>query len=216
MNYKTADQLIAFEERVRALFADGQLPFLIHLCGGNERQLIQLFSEAQEGDWFFSTHRSAYHALLAGVPEARLMDLIRDGRSMFIFDVGRNFYSSSVLAGCCAIACGVAWELKRRGSPNKVWCFLGDGASEEGHFFESLLYATGWDLPVTFVLEDNDRSVDTCVADRRGPHYSRFLMSSEKMRRYSYAPTYPHGGAGLPPGSVTFRPEIVEKHTPSR
>lgn len=216
MNYKTAEELIAFEERVKALFADGQLPFLIHLCGGNEAELIRLFSDAKEGDWFFSTHRSTYHALLAGVPESRLMDLIRDGRSMFVFDFARNFYSSSVLAGCCAIACGVAWEQKRKGSGNHVWCFLGDGAAEEGHFYEALLYATGWDLPVTFVLEDNNRSVDTDIPKRRGPMHSHFHMQCPKLLRYSYEPTFPHGGAGLAPGSVTFRPEIVEKYTPIR
>lgn len=216
MNYKTVPQLIAFEDRVKAHFADGRLPFLIHLCGGNEPQLIEIFREAKEGDWFFSTHRSAYHALLAGVPESRLMDLILRGRSMFVFDRDRNFYSSSILAGCCAPAVGVAWELKRKGSSNRVWCFLGDGAAEEGHFYEALLYATGWDLPVTFVLEDNNRSVDTDIASRRGPDHGRFIMSSEKLRRYSYVPTYPHGGVGLAPGSVTFRPEIVAEFTSPR
>lgn len=213
MNHCTREQLIAFEQRIKGLFAAGELPFLVHLSGGNEGQLIDIFRDAKEGDWFFSTHRSHYHYLLAGGSEEKLEQFIRDGRSMFLFDKKLNFLTSSVLAGTCCIAAGVALGLKQKGSTARVWCFVGDGGEDNGHFCEAVRYATGHDLPITFVIEDNNRQVDTTYVQRWGTH-ERTEWNSPKVRRYFYSPTFPHGGAGLPPGSVTFKPEIVSKFTP--
>ncbi len=213
MNHATREQLIAFEQRIVDRFAAGELPFLIHLSGGNEGQLIEIFKEAKEGDWFFSGHRSHFHYLLAGGSAARLEKLICEGRSMFVFDKERNFVTSSVLAGVCPIACGVALALKQSGSSSRVWCFIGDGGEDNGHFCEAVRYATGHDLPVTFVIEDNGRQVDTTYAQRWGTE-ERWNWNSPKVRRYHYTAKFPHGGAGLPPGSVKFNPDIVAAHTP--
>jgi len=209
MNH-TTETLIAFEHRIKSRFAAGELPFLVHLSGGNEQQLLDIFSEINDFDWVFSTHRSHYHALLKGIPEAEVEAAICSGNSMFIFDRARNFYTSSILAGVCAIACGVALEAKRSGSMSHVWCFVGDGAEDNGHFAEAVRYATGHALPVTFVIEDNNRQVDTDYATRWGTH-TRTDWRSPNVMRYHYQPTFPHGGAGLPPGSVTFQPEIVAR-----
>ena len=59
-------ELIDFELRIKAVFEQGKLPYLIHLCGGNEDQLIEIFKDIKKGDWIFSGHRSHYHYLLAG------------------------------------------------------------------------------------------------------------------------------------------------------
>lgn len=213
MNYCTGEELRAFEARIVAAFAAGELPFLVHLSGGNEGPLIEIFKEAKEGDWFFSTHRNHYHYLLAGGDATRLETLIREGRSMFVYDRARNFISSAILAGTPCIACGVALALKEAGSAARVWCFVGDGAEDNGHFCEAVRYATGHDLPVCFVLEDNDRQVDTDYATRWGTA-ARFDWQSPKVRRYHYKPAFPHGGAGLPPGSVRFKPGVVSAFTP--
>lgn len=212
MTSHTKESLIAFENRIKALFEAGELPFLLHLCGGNESQLLEVFSDVKPGDWIFSTHRSHYHYLLAGGSEDRLEELIRDGRSMFVFDRALNFLTSSVLAGTCGIAAGVALGLKRQGSGNRVWCFLGDGAEEEGHFYEGALFVEANDLPCTFVIEDNSRQVDTPKIERRGDNYAvnRPLDHFECVRRYHYDPTYPHAGRGPGP-TVTFKPEVVAR-----
>jgi len=205
MNYLTADELIAFEEHVQELWERGDLPFLVHFCGGNEHELIGLFDEVREGDWVFSSHRAHYHYLLAGGSRSRLETLIRTGRSMFVFDRERNFLTSSVLAGTCGIAAGVAWQLKQENSPHRVWCFIGDGAEEEGHFYESVLFVQGNELPCTFVIEDNDRSVDTDKEKRRGRAQ---IAWPECVRRYHYRPTWPHAGSGCR-HQITFNPAVV-------
>lgn len=214
----TAAELIAFETRIRAAYLAGELPFLLHLCGGNEAHLIDIFRHTRAGDWVFSTHRSHYHYMCAGGSPERLETFIREGRSMFVFDRALNFLSSSILAGTCAIAAGVAWELQRRSKrphlrpycplaryaePRHrepwVWCFLGDGAEEQGHFYEAALFVDGHGLPCTFIIEDNDRSVETSVRERRGPFaHLRGLERFDCVHRYRYRPTYPHAGDGDP------------------
>ena len=205
----TAETLIAFEKRIVGLFAAGELPFLVHLSGGNEAQLLSIFQAVRAGDWIFSGHRSHYHYLLAGGSEERLEQFIRDGRSMFVFDKALNFVTSSVLAGTCCPAAGVALALKQSGSKARVWCFLGDGAEDNGHFCEAVRFAEGHDLPVTFVVEDNNRQVDSSFRERWATERRWQWDNSPKVRRYHYNATFPHGGAGLPPGSVKFKPEIV-------
>ena len=108
------------------------------------------------------------------------------------------------------MAAGVALALKQSGSPAKVWVFIGDGAEDNGHTYEAIRYATGMDLPCTFIIEDNDRQVDTSHAERWG-RTRRFDWNSPKVRRYHYVPTFPHGGAGLPAGSVTFKADAVDR-----
>jgi TPP-dependent pyruvate/acetoin dehydrogenase alpha subunit len=211
----TTRDLIAFETRVRAAWEAGNLPCLLHLCGGNEAQLLEIFARIRPHDWVFSTHRNHYHALLKGIPEEKLFSEILAGRSMFIFSRAHNFVSSSILAGTCAIATGVAWQLKAAGAstpPPHVYCFLGDGAEEEGHFYEAALFAQAHDLPVTFIIEDNDRQVDTPKAVRRPLARSHLLeWVFTKIHRYHYTPTYPHAGSGAKPGTITFTPEAIAR-----
>lgn len=207
----TKETLIAFEKRIQSRFANGELPFLIHLSGGNEEQLLDLYAGIGPDDWVFSTHRGHYHALLKGIPEEQVEMAIRQGRSMFIFSAEHKFYTSSILGGCCGIAAGVAKALKDSGSTAKVWCFLGDGAEDNGHLYEAVLYVTGNDLPCRFIIEDNNRSVDTPTTERTGGYRMDWPWC---VKRLKYEPTYAHGGANLPPGSVTFQPEIVKLFTP--
>ena len=227
----TSQDLIAFESKIASHFANGELPCLIHLSGGNETQLLDIFSHIRPHDWVFSTHRNHYHALLKGIPADHLEAEILAGRSMFIYSREHNFLTSSILAGTCCIAAGVAWSLSRSGerqqadppaprsgerqqadSPH-VYCFLGDGAEEEGHYYEAALFAEANSLPITFIIEDNARQVDTPKEVRRGDSYfaNRPLDRFACVERYHYTPTYPHGGAGLPPGSVTFAPAAIAR-----
>jgi pyruvate dehydrogenase E1 component alpha subunit len=155
----TKEELIDFENRIGDLYMDNKLPFLFHLSGGNEDQLIEIFKNIKEGDYVISNHRSHYHALLHGIPPETVEDRILNGRSMFIYDRERNFFCSAIIGGTPAIAAGIAWALKRKGSDKKVWCFIGDMSAETGHFHEAYKYSLNHDLPITFVVEDNRKSV---------------------------------------------------------
>jgi TPP-dependent pyruvate/acetoin dehydrogenase alpha subunit len=186
-------ELIAFESRLADRFTAGELPCLVHFSGGNETELLRIFKRIGREDWIFSTHRSHYHYLLAGGDAAELERMVRNGQSMFVFDARLRFYTSSIVAGTVCIAAGTALAIKRRGGSNRVWCFVGDGAEDEGHFYEAVRYVDGWDLPCTFVIEDNDRSVTTPKAQRYGRSSIAWPACVE---RYQYTATRPHAGSG--------------------
>ncbi len=186
-------QLVDFEKRIAKRFDDGEIPYLVHFSGGNECRLIDIFKDINPGDYIFSNHRSHYHYLLAGGSPDRLEKLILDGKSMFVFDRKLNFYTSSIVCATPSIAAGVAWALKKKGSNKKVWCFIGDGAEDEGHLYEAAKYVDGWNLPCTFIIEDNDRSVSAGKEERWGSYTPTHF---DCVERYDYKSTYPHGGSG--------------------
>jgi pyruvate dehydrogenase E1 component alpha subunit len=195
MNHKTKEELIAFETKIKAAFEAGELPYLIHLSGGNEQALIDIFEVVRPGDWVFATHRNHYHYLLAGGDEDRLERLIRAGRSMFVYERALNFFTSSIVAGTPCIAAGVALSLRRRGSDRRVFCFVGDASEDQGHFYEAVRWVASNNLPCVFIVENNNRSVESSIQQRHGPNPWHACWPP-CVKTYHYAPTYPHAGTG--------------------
>ena len=107
-------------------------------------------------------------------------------------NVGPNFYASSIVGGIIPLAVGVALALKRKQSTKKVWCFVGDMTSECGVFHEAYKYAKNFDLPLQWVLEDNNMSVHT-------PTDMAWHIKQEVPKDiiyYYYDMGYPHHGTG--------------------
>jgi pyruvate dehydrogenase E1 component alpha subunit len=189
------EELIAFEKEVADLFKAGKIRCPIHLSGGNEDTLINLFdTEISGDDYVFSTHRNHYHYLLHTGKNTALMIKILAGDSMHTCDPEANFYTSSIVSGCVAIACGVAYALKEKGSKQRVWCFIGDGATDEGWLLEAWKYAVYQDLPITYVVENNNRSVCSTTEQRWGKYIE--TTNGPKLIKYNYTCTYPHVGIG--------------------
>ena len=205
---KTIQTLIDFEKRIVDLFEDAMIPYPIHLSGGNELELIEIFKDIHPGDYIFATHRNHYHYLLAGGSPERLEAMILKGKSMHVYDSELNFFTTAIVAGCPAIAAGVAMGLKEQKSGKRVWCFIGDGAEDEGHFYEAVRYVAGHDLPCTFIIEDNDRSVETPKKERYGNY---LLQWPDCVRRYHYIPTYPHVGTGTG-NLIKFKERQIESN----
>ena len=130
--------------------------------------------------------------LKGGHPE-KLEKMILDGKSIHIFDSEINFLSSGIVAGTPSIAAGIAKSLKLKNRNSQVWCFIGDGAEDEGHFYEAVRYVQGHDLPCTFIIENNNRSVQTPCFERYGNSKINWPAC---VIEYEYSPTYPHVGTG--------------------
>lgn len=183
-------ELIEFENRIVYKYKENKLPFLFHLCGGNEEQLIKIFNHINDGDYVFVTHRNHYHAYLHGIDPDIVLDKVSNGRSMFLYDREKNFFSSAIVGGIPEIAAGVALALKYKGSDKKVWCFIGDGAEDTGHFYTAVRYVESNNLPCQFIIEDNDISIEASKEDRWG---SNFLFNwPQCVKRYKYTLKYPH------------------------
>lgn len=186
----TPEQLKNFERRVADAFEAGTVRGPIHLSGGNEDQLIEIFRDIHPVDWVFSTWRSHYHALLHGVTEDWLMAEILAGRSMGIMSPAHRFFTSAIVAGIMPIAVGVAAAIRRNRSGTLVHCFVGDMTAETGIAHESIKYAERHELPIRFYVEDNGLSCNTPTQETWGNGLS-YCSSRVSAQR-----TYPHAGIG--------------------
>ena len=188
----TKEQLISFESEVKQKYEDGDIPAPIHLSKDNEDELIEIFQYVHEDDWVFSAWRNHYHALLHGFDRQYLMDSIVEGRSMATSSNVNKFYSSAIVGGIIPIALGTAMAFKRKGISKKVWCFIGDMTFETGVFHESYKYAKNFELPLQFVVEDNNLSVHT-------PTDAAWKIRQDvptDVVYYRYENGYPHHGTG--------------------
>lgn len=185
----TPEDLLAFEADIAAEFESANIAAPVHLAGGNEQALIEIFRSIEEQDYICCGWRSHYHALLKGVPPAELKAAIMAGRSIALCFPDYRMISSAIVGGICPIAMGIAWALKRKGNPGKVWCFIGDMTSTSGIFAETARYAMQNALPLQFVIEDNGMSV--CAP-------TRAVWGTEPpqpvLMGYSYEMTRPHVG----------------------
>lgn len=188
-----AEQLTAIEAKIAALWDAGELPYLVHMSGGNEEILLDIFEGIKPTDWVLSSHRSHYHYLLHGGTEEELIAKVKAGKSMFLY--GPRFLTSSIVAGMACIAAGIALDIQRDGGSEMVYCFLGDGASEEGHFYESVRFVNDRNLPCQFIIEDNDLSSGVTKAQRGVKRW----QWPDCVTYYEYKPTYQHAGTGSRP-----------------
>ena len=187
-------QLVAFEKEIAELFKQGKIRCPIHLSGGNEYQLKNIFRGIYSRDYIFSHHRNHFHYLLHTGDIDGLRKKILAGDSMHTCSPEHHFYSSSIVAGCVAIAAGVALALKMKGSAQKVYCFVGDATTDEGWFQEALKYASTMDLPIKYVVENNNRSVCTSTEQRWGRKIN--FVATDKAIVYKYKCEWPHCGMG--------------------
>ena len=197
----TKQELIDFEIDIKDEFLEAKILAPIHLSDGNEDYLIEIFKEIDCNDWVFSTWRNHYHALLHGISPEWLKEQIMLGRSMSINSSSPKFFTSAIVGATPSIAAGAALALKRKGSSEKVWCFVGDMGSETGIYHEALKFCRNHELPITFVIEDNGYSVGAPTKSAWGS--SDNFMNIPPIRisdyeiKYSYIKSkYPHVGAG--------------------
>ena len=188
----TKEELIYFETVVKQRYENGDILAPVHLSKDNEDELIEIFQYVHPDDWVFSAWRNHYHALLHGMNKQELMKDILSGRSMATSSTVNKFYSSAIVGGIIPIALGAAMALKNKKSENKVWCFIGDMTFETGVFHESYKYAKNFDLPIQFVVEDNNLSVHTPTDAAWGVKQE----VPDDVVYYTYENGYPHHGTG--------------------
>ena len=188
----TKEELIEFETEVKNRYEAGEVKAPIHLAKDNEDELIEIFQYIDLNDCVFQAWRNHYHALLHGFDRQQLMDDIVEGRSMATSSNVNKFYSSAIVGGVIPIALGTAMALKRNNSDDKVWCFVGDMTFETGVFHESYKYAKNFELPIQFVVEDNNLSVHTPTSAVWGIRQE----VPDDVVYYRYENGYPHHGTG--------------------
>lgn len=206
------NELVDFEKDIAKLYEEGKIKGPIHLRDGNEQQLIDIFKNIKEDDYVFCTWANHLHAALKGVPLELIKQRIIDCESMAMNFPEYKFFTSSIVSGISPISTGTALSIKRLNQDNKVWCFLGDMAFRTGISHESIMFAISNNLPITFVVEDNNKSVGTPTQDSWGSIRIKDILyfyqnmiekykSNTQIMYYEYKLSYPHSGTGT---FVTF------------
>jgi pyruvate dehydrogenase E1 component alpha subunit len=198
-------ELIDFETEIGNRFNNKEIRAPIHLYDGNEEQIIQVFEKIDvKKDWVCCTWRNHYQALLKGIPQDVLRERILAGKSMVMNLPEYKFICSSIVGGIPSIATGLALAAKLKGTGEHVWCWTGDMSSETGAWSEAYRYAVAQDLPITFVVEDNELSVLTPTHEMWGskrwylPEAVGDYHEGSHLIYYKYHNgKYPHAGAGV-------------------
>ena len=162
-----------FEERVKFLFLEGIMPGTIHQYQGQEACAVGVCSALNDDDVITSTHRPHGHALAKGLTVDEMMAELfgkitgcckGKGGSMHMGNLDKGMITAiAIVGGNLPLATGVALAFKMRKEDKVAVSFMGDGATNEGSFHESLNMAAIWQLPVIFVVENNLYGASTPV-----------------------------------------------------
>jgi acetoin:2,6-dichlorophenolindophenol oxidoreductase subunit alpha len=160
-----------FEERVKDLFASGEMPGFVHLYLGQEAVAAGACAPLNPGDYITSTHRGHGHILAKGGEMKYMMAELYGKATGYNKGKGGSMHiacpelgilgANGIVSAGIPIATGAAMSARLRKSGQVVVCFFGDGASNEGTFHESLNIASAFDLPVIYVCENNLYAVGT-------------------------------------------------------
>jgi TPP-dependent pyruvate/acetoin dehydrogenase alpha subunit len=173
--YETAATIRRFEQRAIEQYRLGNIRGYLHPYLGEEGIATGAIAALQPDDYIVSTHRGHGHAIAKGHEPRRMMAELFGketgycrgrGGSMHVASRSvRNLGANGIVAGGLGIADGAALSIKQRGGSEVVVAFCSDGSSANGMWHESLNLAAIWDLPVIFVLENNQYAVSTPIRD---------------------------------------------------
>jgi 2-oxoisovalerate dehydrogenase E1 component len=154
-----------FEERVSALYRDGEIPGFVHLSIGQEASAVGACWPLGPADVITSTHRGHGHCLAKGLrPVEMFAELMAKelgtnrgrGGSMHIADPNVGIFGANgIVAAGLPIAVGAATAAQLRADGSVTVAFFGDGAVAQGAFHEAVNLAAVWRLPVIFFCENN-------------------------------------------------------------
>jgi len=171
--YQTALTIRRFEEKAVEQYRLGNIRGYVHAYVGEEAIAVGALSACRPDDYITSTHRGHGHALAKGAePKYMYAELFGKasgyckgrGGSMHITNMAQgNLGANGIVGGGIPIAAGAALAIRQRKGDQVVLCFFSDGSTNIGTFHETLNMASVYDLPVIFVLENNQYAVSTPI-----------------------------------------------------
>lgn len=162
--YKKMVIIRIFEEELLKHYENLEIRGELHLSIGQEAVAVGIVSELKDTDYLVSNHRSHGHVLSKGVDSKLIAAEIYGkktglckgkGGHMHLVDMNKKVLTTGIVGGGIPIGAGLAFASKYLGDDSVTVVFLGDGATNQGVFHETLNLASLWSLPVVFVVEDN-------------------------------------------------------------
>lgn len=176
----------AVEEAIADRYAEQEMRCPVHLSIGQEAVAVGVCAALRPVDYVLSTHRGHAHYLAKG---GSLRGMLAEmygkavgcaggrGGSMHLVDLDVNMMGCTPIVGSSLpIAVGIAFATQQTSAPAVTVAFFGEGATEEGVFFESVNFAALRKLPVVFVCENNGFSVYSPMSVRQPADRSRLKM----------------------------------------
>jgi len=173
--YETMYKMRRFEEEVFEFYKKGEMAGLAHLYMGEEAVATGVCAALEERDYIGSTHRGHGHLVARGADIDRMMAEILGkktgyssgkGGSMHIMAMDKGILGANgIVGGEIPIATGAAYSSLYRKSGQVAVSFMGDSATNEGTFHESLNMAAAWKLPCVYVIENNLYGISVDIRD---------------------------------------------------
>ncbi len=162
-----------FEEKAGQLYGMGLIGGFCHLYIGQEAVVTGLQHAGKEGDTVVTTYRDHGHMLACGMDPKGIMAELTGridgfskgkGGSMHMFSVEKKFYGGHGIVGASVpIGAGLAFAHKYRNEDSLNFCYYGDGAANQGQVYETYNMAALWQLPIIFVIENNEYAMGTSI-----------------------------------------------------
>ena len=160
-----------FEEKAGQLYGMGLIGGFCHLYIGQEAVVVGLEAAAEDGDKRITTYRDHGHMLACGMdPKGVMAELTGreggyskgKGGSMHMFSTEKDFYGGHGIVGAnVPLGAGLAFADKYLENNRVTFTYFGDGAANQGQVYETFNMAALWDLPVVFVIENNQYAMGT-------------------------------------------------------
>ncbi|MGV6847193.1 MAG: pyruvate dehydrogenase (acetyl-transferring) E1 component subunit alpha [Marinibacterium sp.] len=171
--YKDMLLIRRFEEKAGQLYGMGLIGGFCHLYIGQEAVVVGLEAAAEDGDKRITSYRDHGHMLASGMdPKGVMAELTGreagyskgKGGSMHMFSREKHFYGGhGIVAAQVPIGAGLAFADRYLGNGRVTFTYFGDGAANQGQVAETYNMAELWDLPVVFVIENNQYAMGTAV-----------------------------------------------------
>ncbi len=216
-----------FEEKAEEAYAIGKIGGFCHLHIGQEGAAEGCIGPLRSDDYVISAYREHTQALAKGLdPKVVMAELYGrsggasggKGGSMHIFGVDHGFMGGhGIVGGQVPLATGFGWAIRYRKEDRVTVCFMGDAAVNQGALHESLNMAAIWNLPVIYVVENNEYGMGTAfsrisatrIQDRSGA----YGIPSSAVNGQDVLATYRHLGSLVSEVRDGGGPRFVEVQT---
>ncbi|MBL6933617.1 MAG: thiamine pyrophosphate-dependent dehydrogenase E1 component subunit alpha [Rhodospirillales bacterium] len=174
--YRTLRYIRRVEEEIARIYPSDKIKSPVHLSIGQEAIAVGACDPLMSEDFVSASYRGHAAYLAKGGDLKKMMAELygkKDGcaggkaGSMHLIDMPNNVLGMSAVVGTTIpVAAGFALSLKRKAEGNVIVAFMGDGATEEGCFGETLNFSSLHKLPILFVCENNDYAIHTPSSKR--------------------------------------------------
>ena len=162
-----------FEERAGQLYGMGLIGGFCHLYIGQEAIAVGVQAIKEQGDQVITGYRDHGHMLACGMDPREVMAELTGraggsskgkGGSMHMFSTEADFYGGHGIVGAqVALGTGLALANRYRDNKKVSFTYFGDGAANQGQVYESFNMARLWNLPVVYVIENNQYAMGTSL-----------------------------------------------------